>query len=101
MSKGPGRARDYSLALPQIRTCAINAYGSSSHGLACPTGHPGDHEGRGEPVTLQQPAKRSPGEVAPTAAAGQPLPPDTHHPLTEPLDGHAIPRDPVVSEVAA
>jgi len=30
----PGRARDYSLALPQIRTCAINASGSSTDGLA-------------------------------------------------------------------
>ena len=27
--------RDCSLALPQIRTCAINAYGSSRHGFVC------------------------------------------------------------------
>jgi len=32
---GPGRARDYSLALPQIRTCPIKAYGSSRHGFVC------------------------------------------------------------------
>jgi hypothetical protein len=29
----PGRARDYSLALPQIRTCPFGASGSSSQGL--------------------------------------------------------------------
>src|ERR1700674_384065 len=30
----PGRPRRYLLGLPQIRTCAINAYGSSGHGFA-------------------------------------------------------------------
>ena len=33
---GPGRSRDYSLELPQIRTCALNASGSSRCGIAVP-----------------------------------------------------------------
>jgi len=35
-SLGPGRSRDYSLELPQIRTCALNASGSSRCGIAVP-----------------------------------------------------------------
>jgi len=33
---GPGRSRDYSLELPQIRTCTLNASGSSRCGIAVP-----------------------------------------------------------------
>ena len=32
----PGRSRDYSLELPQIRTCTLNASGSSRRGIAVP-----------------------------------------------------------------
>ena len=32
--KGPGRPRDHSLGLPQIRTCTLNASGSSRCGIA-------------------------------------------------------------------
>ena len=32
----PGRSRDYSLELPQIRTCTLNASGSSRCGIAVP-----------------------------------------------------------------
>ena len=35
MDKWPGPPRDCSLALPQIRTCPIKAYGSSRCGLTC------------------------------------------------------------------
>ena len=33
---GPGRSRDYSLELPQIRACTLNAPGSSHCGIAVP-----------------------------------------------------------------
>src|SRR5271157_3907857 len=33
---GPGRSRDYSLELPQIRACTLNAPGSSRCGIAVP-----------------------------------------------------------------
>ena len=33
-SPGPGRSRDYSLELPQIRACTLNAPGSSRCGLS-------------------------------------------------------------------
>ena len=33
---GPGRSRDYSLELPQSRTCTLNASGSSRCGIAVP-----------------------------------------------------------------
>src|SRR5208283_1003553 len=35
----PGRPRSCLLGLPQIRTCPIRAYGSSSHGFAAATVH--------------------------------------------------------------
>ena len=34
--RGPGRPRDYSLGLPQIRACTLNAPGSSRCGIAVP-----------------------------------------------------------------
>jgi len=34
--RGPGRSRDYSLELPQIRACTLNAPGSSHCGIAVP-----------------------------------------------------------------
>ncbi|HEV3263855.1 MAG TPA: hypothetical protein VG013_43875 [Gemmataceae bacterium] len=37
--KRPGRGGAYAPPLPQIRTCPIKAYGSSSHGFADPTVH--------------------------------------------------------------
>jgi hypothetical protein len=37
---GPGRARACALALPQIRTCPIEASGSSRHGFTFPLGYP-------------------------------------------------------------
>lgn len=47
---GPGRARARALALPQIRTCPIKAYGSSTGGLAArpskPPQRPAEHLGR-------------------------------------------------------
>jgi hypothetical protein len=35
-ASGPGRSRDYSLELPQIRACTLNAPGSSHCGIAVP-----------------------------------------------------------------
>src|SRR6266849_1448300 len=38
--KGPGRRSGCPPRLPQIRTCPIKAYGSSSHGFAYPLRYP-------------------------------------------------------------
>jgi hypothetical protein len=50
--------------LPQIRTCPIKAYGSSSHGLACPTVHRMDHDSRGKRKTFQNPTVDDPRKEA-------------------------------------
>ena len=43
----PGRPRGCPLGLPQIRTCPIKAYGSSSHGFATPLCYPPPLRGQG------------------------------------------------------
>src|SRR5262249_26604133 len=96
----PGRGESYLPPLPQIRTCAINAYGSSSHGFAGPAVHRVNDEGRGKHRLLQNPAKRSPRKEATPAPTCQPFLPEPHHQVTESLDGQAIAGDAGVTIVA-
>lgn len=84
-SPGPGRRGPCGPRLPQIRTCPIEAYGSSRHGFAYPTAHRMDHQGGWKHITPQQPVKGSPRKEDTPSAACQPFLPDTHHPVTETL----------------
>src|SRR5947199_10873353 len=59
--------------LPRIRTCAINAYGSSSHGLAYTTTRRVDGHGRRERIAPQQPVEHRPREEATPSSACQPF----------------------------
>ena len=55
--------------LPLIRTCAMNAYGSSGHTNAYTTTHRVDRDGGRQPITPQQPLEDGPRkETTPSAA---------------------------------
>jgi hypothetical protein len=85
--------------LPQIRTCAINAYGSSSHRLAYSTVHRVDRQRRRQRVSPQQPVEDRPRHEAAPSSTRQPFLPDADHRHTEPRQRNAVARDPVVGEM--
>ena len=85
--------------LPRIRTCAINAYGSSSHGLAYMTTRRVNGHGRRERITPQQPVEHRPREKATPSSACQPFLPDVDHRPAEPRQRTAVAGDPEVGKV--
>jgi transposase-like protein len=97
---GPGRGGGYSPPLPQIRTCAINASGSSGRRFACKTAHRMDCSRRWQRVALQQPTKAFPRKEAAPFPTRQPFLPQARHRYPESRQRKAVAGDAVVVAVA-
>ena len=86
--------------LPQIRTCGITAYGSSSNSFASRAAHRMDCDRTREWITTQEMNVPTPRPAAPTLPSHQPFAPDVLHFLAETGQRCAVPRDAVVGVVS-